>query len=63
MVLIALYLFIDEWGKQSYQNAKIGGFGNERAAINAIARRSKCGYVTDSNNHVLFIVRNGMKIS
>lgn len=58
----ALYEWKDEWGKPHHLNAKIGGFKKETAAITAINRRSKVGYVTDSSNRVLFIVRNGIKI-
>jgi hypothetical protein len=57
-----MYLFIDEWGKQRYANAKIGGFKRSNAALAAINRRTKVGYVTDSNNNLLYAVRNGMKI-
>lgn len=59
----AMYLFFDEWGKPHYANAKIGGFKRESAALAAINRRTKVGYVTDSCNSLLFAVRNGMKIA
>lgn len=59
----SLYLFTDEYQKQYYLNAKIGGFVNEKSAIAAIKRRSNNGVVTNSNNHVLFIIKNGVKIA
>lgn len=57
----ALYRHRDEWGKYYYLNAKIGGFKNESAAIAAISKRSNSGIVTDSSNHVLFIVKDGKR--
>lgn len=59
----AIYEHRDEYNKVYHLNAKIGGFKSDTAAIAAIARRSAVGYVTDSNNRTLFIIRNGRKVS
>lgn len=61
-MLHALYHHRDVYGKCYYLNAKIGGFKTEASAIAAISRRSKSGIVTNSDNHVLFVVRNGTKV-
>ena len=59
----AMYEYADAYGIKRYHNAKIGGFKRDVAAVAAITRRGNVGYVTDSNNHVLFIVRNGRRIN
>jgi hypothetical protein len=57
-----MYEYRDEYNKVYHLNARIGGFTKESAAIAAIARRSKVGYVTDDQSRILFVVRKGVKI-
>lgn len=54
-----MYEHKDEYGHVYHLSARIGGFTSVESAVKAVAKRSDVGYISDSRNVVLHVIRNG----
>lgn len=57
-----MYEHKDEYGHTYHLSARIGGFASVESAAKAVVRRGNTGYVSDSRNVVLHVIRNGKLI-